>query len=364
MPRRQRGVRHVHERVNVRPHLAEGQHLPRMVAGDSLEEANPSHAVELVDEVRPVAQSPSPRCGAAPGAWSRGAGRHALLRVAEGRDPDKTQIRTRLRADLSWYLIPGTWPSTVRCVGGTILWDVDTQVDFIEPGGKLYFEGAEEARPAMERLVEAARAAGVVHVASCDQHELSDPEISDEPDFDSTWPPHCLRGTRGAEKIPETKQRRPPPAAARARPAGDPAPPPRRRPRDPDPEEAVRPVHEPEHGDPARHRSIPTRSSSSASRPTSATTRRSARFLRRGRRIAFVEDASRGVDEVAGRRVHRGLARGRRPLHDRRGGGCVTRLRDAPLAADETLRWWGTGSIGCGFRHDLAAARVLRRHRR
>ena len=91
-------------------------------------------------------------------------------------------------------------------MGGTILWDVDTQVDFIEPGGKLYFEGAEEVRPAMARLVEAARAAGVVHVASCDQHELSDPEISLEPDYDSTWPPHCLLGTRGAEKIPETKQ--------------------------------------------------------------------------------------------------------------------------------------------------------------
>ena len=91
-------------------------------------------------------------------------------------------------------------------MGGTILWDVDTQVDFIEPGGKLYFEGAEEAKPAMARLVGAARVAGVVHLASADDHELSDPEISEEPDFESTWPPHCLRGTRGAEKIPETKQ--------------------------------------------------------------------------------------------------------------------------------------------------------------
>jgi nicotinamidase/pyrazinamidase len=91
-------------------------------------------------------------------------------------------------------------------MGGRILWDVDTQVDFVEPGGKLYFAGAEEAKPAMARLVEAARAAGTVHVASCDQHELSDPEISDEPDFDVTWPPHCLLGTPGAEKISETKQ--------------------------------------------------------------------------------------------------------------------------------------------------------------
>jgi nicotinamidase/pyrazinamidase len=90
-------------------------------------------------------------------------------------------------------------------VGRTILWDVDTQVDFIEPGGKLYFAGAEEARPPMAGIVEAARAGGLVHVASTDQHELSDPEISEQPDFDSTWPPHCLLGTRGAEKIPETK---------------------------------------------------------------------------------------------------------------------------------------------------------------
>jgi nicotinamidase/pyrazinamidase len=58
----------------------------------------------------------------------------------------------------------------------------------------------------MARLVGAARAAGLVHVASTDQHELSDPEIAEQPDFDTTWPPHCLLGTRGAEKIAETKQ--------------------------------------------------------------------------------------------------------------------------------------------------------------
>ena len=72
--------------------------------------------------------------------------------------------------------------------------------------GKLYVPGAEETAPAMARLVAAARAASVVHVASADDHELTDPEISDEPDFRNTYPPHCLRGTRGAEKVPETKQ--------------------------------------------------------------------------------------------------------------------------------------------------------------
>ena len=94
-------------------------------------------------------------------------------------------------------------------VAGTILWDVDTQVDFMEPSGKLYVPRAAEVAPAMERLVDIARAAGLVHVASADDHELTDPEISDRPDFRSTYPPHCLRGTRGAEKILETKQRDP-----------------------------------------------------------------------------------------------------------------------------------------------------------
>ena len=89
---------------------------------------------------------------------------------------------------------------------GRILWDVDTQVDFMEPTGKLYVPEAEQVAPAMGRLVAAVRAAGLVHVASADDHELTDPELSDEPDFRNTYPPHCLRGTRGAEKIAETEQ--------------------------------------------------------------------------------------------------------------------------------------------------------------
>jgi nicotinamidase/pyrazinamidase len=79
----------------------------------------------------------------------------------------------------------------------------------MEPSGKLYVPGANDVAAAMERLVDAARAARIVHVASADDHELTDPEISETPDFRNTYPPHCLRGTRGAEKILETKQRDP-----------------------------------------------------------------------------------------------------------------------------------------------------------
>jgi nicotinamidase/pyrazinamidase len=76
----------------------------------------------------------------------------------------------------------------------------------MEPAGRLYVPGAVQVREAMGRLVGAAREAGIVHVASADDHDLTDPEISDDPDFDATYPPHCIRGTPGALRIPETEQ--------------------------------------------------------------------------------------------------------------------------------------------------------------
>ena len=182
-------------------------------------------------------------------------------------------------------------------MAGRILWDVDTQVDFMEPTGKLYVPGANDVAPAMERLVDAARAAGLVHVASVDDHELTDPELSDAPDFTNTYPPHCLRGTRGAEKILETKQRDPLPLSLVPYPPG-------LLPRlvagrrelvllkksfdvftnpnaDPlldalDPEEIVVFGVATDVCDDAAIRG----------------------FLRRGRRVSFVEDAARGLDEA------------------------------------------------------------------
>ncbi len=94
-----------------------------------------------------------------------------------------------------------------------LLWDVDTQVDFVHADGKLAVPDALAAVPAMQRLVRAARQAGIPHVASGDDHELTDSEISERPDFETTYPPHCLRGTRGATKIDETSQEDPVPLA-------------------------------------------------------------------------------------------------------------------------------------------------------
>ncbi len=95
--------------------------------------------------------------------------------------------------------------------GRPVLWDVDTQVDFALPSGKLYVPGAEDTLANMGRLVRWAHDAGIVHVASADDHELTDDELSLEPDYDTTWPPHCLRGTPGARRVPETDQADPVP---------------------------------------------------------------------------------------------------------------------------------------------------------
>ena len=105
-------------------------------------------------------------------------------------------------------------------MSGVLLWDVDTQVDFIRPEGKLPVPDAEAAVPAMARLVRWAEENGVTHLATADDHELTDPEVTGEPDYSTTFPPHCLRGTPGAAKIPETAQRDPLPISLTPYPPG------------------------------------------------------------------------------------------------------------------------------------------------
>jgi nicotinamidase/pyrazinamidase len=89
-------------------------------------------------------------------------------------------------------------------MAGTIFWDVDTQVDFMVPEGKLYVPDAVSITGNLERLTRHAREHGILRVASVDDHTLEDPEISDTPDFRETFPPHCLRGTPGQQKIAAT----------------------------------------------------------------------------------------------------------------------------------------------------------------
>ncbi|MCA8923311.1 MAG: cysteine hydrolase family protein [Planctomycetes bacterium] len=76
--------------------------------------------------------------------------------------------------------------------------DVDTQRDFVEPGGKLYAAGAEAIKPNLARLIAAADAAQVPLVSCVDAHAPDDPEFAD-------WPAHAVVGTPGQAKVAETR---------------------------------------------------------------------------------------------------------------------------------------------------------------
>ena len=82
-----------------------------------------------------------------------------------------------------------------------IFWDVDTQVDFMLPGGKLYVPGAEKLIPNLGRLTDQARNDRVFLVSDACVHTPDDPEFQ-------RFPPHCVRGNPGAEIISETIARR------------------------------------------------------------------------------------------------------------------------------------------------------------
>src|SRR5262249_38258728 len=78
----------------------------------------------------------------------------------------------------------------------TIFWEVDVQRDFMLPKGKLYVPGAERLIPNLSRLADAARRGKVFLSSSADAHNPNDSEFQ-------VWPPHCLKGTPGADLLPE-----------------------------------------------------------------------------------------------------------------------------------------------------------------
>jgi nicotinamidase/pyrazinamidase len=77
-----------------------------------------------------------------------------------------------------------------------IFWEVDVQRDFMLPGGNLYVPGAEKLLPNIRRLTDPARQGKVFLVSHGCFHVPNDPEFK-------TFPPHCLKGTPGAELVPE-----------------------------------------------------------------------------------------------------------------------------------------------------------------
>jgi nicotinamidase/pyrazinamidase len=82
-----------------------------------------------------------------------------------------------------------------------LFWDVDTQVDFMLPDGKLYIHGAETIQPQLATIIDVAKKYGIPVFGSVDYHAPEDAELAVDPDFNRTFPPHCLAGSPGAEKV-------------------------------------------------------------------------------------------------------------------------------------------------------------------
>ena len=81
--------------------------------------------------------------------------------------------------------------------GPLIFVDIDTQRDFLEPSGSLFIYGSQVIRPILALLTKTARSHGIPVIATACAHTLD--EEDPEP-----FPPHCLVGTEGKERIAET----------------------------------------------------------------------------------------------------------------------------------------------------------------
>jgi nicotinamidase/pyrazinamidase len=75
--------------------------------------------------------------------------------------------------------------------------DIDTQLDFMVPGGALYGPGAERLIPKIAALNRQAAANGILVISTMCAH----PENAEE--F-RQWPPHCVVGTFGQLKPQST----------------------------------------------------------------------------------------------------------------------------------------------------------------
>ena len=78
---------------------------------------------------------------------------------------------------------------------------VDVQVDFVE-GGSLGVQGGLNVAAMIARHIRHFKNEYEFVVASRDYHENAPDHISDHPDFQITWPPHCMVGTPGAQFVP------------------------------------------------------------------------------------------------------------------------------------------------------------------
>jgi len=77
-------------------------------------------------------------------------------------------------------------------------WDVDTQRDFMNKNGRLSVPNAHLIRPNLKRLTQNALENDILILGSSDDHFDDDKELD-------TFHPHCMHGSKGQLRIPETK---------------------------------------------------------------------------------------------------------------------------------------------------------------
>jgi len=84
----------------------------------------------------------------------------------------------------------------------TIFYDVDTQRDFLAPGGALYLPDAEQIVARLKQITQFAHESKVRVVCALDLHNPGDPILKS---WGGQVPDHCIVGTTGAEKIDATR---------------------------------------------------------------------------------------------------------------------------------------------------------------
>ena len=81
--------------------------------------------------------------------------------------------------------------------GPQVFVDIDTQRDFLEPAGALFVPGSTAIVPNLARLARFAREQRIPILATACAHTPEDPELK-------TFPPHCMIGTAGQERVEAT----------------------------------------------------------------------------------------------------------------------------------------------------------------
>jgi nicotinamidase/pyrazinamidase len=81
--------------------------------------------------------------------------------------------------------------------GPLVFLDIDTQRDFLDPGGALYVPGSVEILPNLRRLTDFAIDHKIPILATACSHHPDDPELT-------VFPAHCIAHTPGQARVPAT----------------------------------------------------------------------------------------------------------------------------------------------------------------